>query len=79
MSRCCHFTMNERESLLIYLSQGKKNCEIAKLLNRPPSTISRKIRRNAGSKSKYSALKAQKAYEQRRMWVCKVNLTVEKL
>lgn len=66
MSHYRHFTMDERESLLIYLNQGKKNCEIAKLLNRSPSTISREVRRNARSRSKYSALQAQKAYEHRR-------------
>ena len=66
MSRYSHFTMDERESLLGYLKQGKKNCEIAKLLNRSPSTISRELRRNAKSRSKYSALQAQKAYEHRR-------------
>ena len=66
MSRYRHFTIAERESLLGYLKQGKKNCEIAKLLNRSPSTISREVRRNARSRSKYSALQAQKAYEHRR-------------
>ena len=68
MSRYRHFTMDERESLLIYLNQGKKNCEIAKLLNRSPSTISRELRRNAETKSKYSALKVQKDYEHRRKY-----------
>ena len=66
MSRYRHFTIAERESLLGYLKQGKKNCEIAKLLNRSPSTISRELHRNAKSRSKYSALQAQKAYEHRR-------------
>ena len=66
MSHYRHFTIDERESLLVYLSQGKKNSEIAKLLNRSPSTISRELRRNTSSRSKYSALQAQKAYEKRR-------------
>lgn len=66
MSRYRHFTMDERESLLGYLKQGKKNCEIAKLLSRSPSTISREIRRNTRNRSQYSAIKAQKAYEHRR-------------
>ena len=66
MSHYHHFTIDERESLLVYLSQGKKNSEIAKLLNRSPSTISRELRRNTSSRSKYSALQAQKAYEKRR-------------
>lgn len=66
MSHYRHFTIDERESLLVYLSQGKKNCEIARLMNRSPSTISREIRRNAESRTRYSALQAQKAYEQRR-------------
>ena len=29
MSHYRHFTIDERESLLVYLSQGKKNSEIA--------------------------------------------------
>lgn len=66
MSHYRHFTIDERESLLVYLSQGKKNCEIARLMNRSPSTISREIRRNVESRTRYSALQAQKAYEQRR-------------
>ena len=66
MSHYHHFTIDERESLLVYLSQGKKNCEIARLMNRSPSTISREIRRNVESRTRYSALQAQKAYEQRR-------------
>ncbi len=66
MSHYRHFTIDERECLLVYLSQGKKNCEIARLMNRSPSTISREIDRNAPDRSKYSALNAQKAYEKRR-------------
>ena len=66
MSHYRHFTIDERESLLVYLSQGKKNCEIARLMNRSPSTISREISRNVESRTRYSALQAQKAYEQRR-------------
>ena len=66
MSHYRHFTIDERECLLVYLSQGKKNCEIARLMNRSPSTISREIRRNVESRTRYSALQAQKAYEQRR-------------
>ncbi len=66
MSRYSHFTTKERESLLVYVKTGKKNCEIARLMGRSPSTISRELRRNAESREKYSAVQADAAYHQRR-------------
>ena len=41
-----HLTINERACLREYYLQGKSYREIAKLLGRNPSTISREIRRN---------------------------------
>ena len=37
---------------------GKKNCEIAKIMGRSPSTISREIKRNSETRERYSASKA---------------------
>lgn len=66
MSRYSHFTTKERESLLVYVKSGKKNCEIARLMGRSPSTISRELRRNAESREKYSAIQAEENYHRRR-------------
>lgn len=66
MSRYNHFTTKERESLLVMLKKGQKNCEIAKELGRSPSSISREIRRNAQTREDYSAIKAEEQYRERR-------------
>ena len=42
-----HLTPFEREKILFFLAEGKSVMEIALLLNRSKSTISRKHRRNA--------------------------------
>ena len=41
-----HLSLEEREEMAIGLEKGLKQCEIAKLLNRNPSTISREMKRN---------------------------------
>jgi IS30 family transposase len=41
-----HLSLEEREELAIGLEMGMKQCEIAIMLNRSPSTISREIKRN---------------------------------
>ncbi len=66
MNRYRHFTTNERESLLVYLKSGKNNREIAVLMNRSPSTISREIRRNANSREEYSFIEAESRSAERR-------------
>lgn len=66
MSRYSHFTTKERENLLVYVKSGKKNCEIARLMGRSPSTISRELRRNAESRETYSAIEAEEKYRIRR-------------
>ncbi len=43
-----HLSIQEREWLLIYLVQGLSLCQIAKLLGRNKSTISRELARNPG-------------------------------
>jgi len=41
-----HLSLAEREEIAINLEKGKNQCEIAAILNRHPSTISREIKRN---------------------------------
>lgn len=47
MKQYINLTENEREFIYIYLMQWKNKLEIAKLLWRSPSTITREIRRNS--------------------------------
>ena len=62
-----HFTLFERESLQLFLSQGKSFREIAKIMGRSPSTISREVRRNWSKKAKhYHFWHAQTNYLHRR-------------
>jgi len=53
-----HLTLEEREEISLGISQNLSIREIARGLNRGPSTISREIKRNAASKAKYRAVKA---------------------
>ena len=46
MCRCTHLTPFEREKILFFLAEGNSITEIAHLLNRSKSTISRELRRN---------------------------------
>ena len=47
MCHYTHLTPFEREKILFFLAEGKSVTEIAHLLNRSKSTISRELRRNA--------------------------------
>ena len=68
----CHYTPLtpfEQEKILFFLADGKSITEIAHLLNRSKSTISRELRRNAAPASRpmsYCPLTAQALYNQRR-------------
>ena len=55
----------ERKCIASYIKEGKKPTEIAKILNRPRSTISREIKRNSTNKG-YNPATAQKKYRKRR-------------
>lgn len=55
------FTTDERESILIYRTQGLNFSQIAKLLHRHPSSISREWKRHLKEGS-YSPSHAQKPY-----------------
>lgn len=47
-----HLSITERELLLIHLTQGKSLCQIAKILGRNKSTISRELARNSSDPQK---------------------------
>jgi IS30 family transposase len=60
-----HFRAEEREVISQMLAAGKSRPEIAKFLNRDPSSIGREVRRN-GFKGMYCAVDAQRCAERRR-------------
>ena len=69
MCHYTHLTPFEREKILFFLAEGKSITEIAHLLKRSKSTISRELRRNAapaGQPITYCPLTAQALYKQRR-------------
>ena len=68
MCHYTHLTPFEREKILFFLAEGKSITEIAHLLKRSKSAISRKFRRNAapaGQPMPYCSLTAQALYKQR--------------
>lgn len=71
MSHYHHFTIRERESILLMLGQGKSIRYIAKTLNRSPSSISRELKRNGTASAIYSPEQAQKQYRHRRKKCCR--------
>jgi|GEM_PF-800911 hypothetical protein str1904 len=56
-----HFTVDERESILIYRTKGLNFSQIGKLLHRHPSSISREWKRHTESGS-YSPSHVQESY-----------------
>jgi len=65
MCHYTHLTPFEREKILFFLAEGKSITEIAHLLKRSKSTISRELRRNAVPVD-HCPLTAQALYKQRR-------------
>lgn len=61
-----HFTLSERNCLQQFLSEGKSYREIAKLMGRNVSSISREVKRNCKSKQRYNAWWATSLYIYRR-------------
>lgn len=61
-----HLTINERESILIGLRDGKTLSKIAAKLGRSRSTITRELQRNGVVPKTYRATTAEKNYQQRR-------------
>ena len=56
-------SIDEREILYKSLAEGKKQKDIAKALNRDPSTISREIRRDGMNRSTYRPSNAEKDFK----------------
>ncbi len=75
-------SLEEREEIACYLEKGLRQKEIAALLGRSPSTISREIRRNSSPirNTKYRANRAQlRSDERKRLSHMKVRLKNEKI
>ena len=60
-----HFTIDERESILVYLTLGFSKSKIAKKLARHRSSVGREVQRNTFD-GRYSPHKAQSLYSQRK-------------
>ena len=56
-----HFTIDDRESILIYRTQGLNFSQIVKLLHRNPSSISHEWKRHL-KEGNYSPSQAQESY-----------------
>lgn len=65
MSHYKHLTLIERECIMYYCSKGLTVTEIANILNRDKSTVSRELHRNSIGEE-YLPYIAQKLYEKRR-------------
>ena len=62
-----HLSIVEREKILFHLAQGKNRCQIAKILGRHKSTVSRELARN---NAEYLPSKAQARYRRQRKKCC---------
>lgn len=71
MSHYRHLSIEERESLLLSIGEGKTLREIAKRLQRSPSTLSRELKRNCENREEYSPDKASRNYRKRRKKCCR--------
>lgn len=67
MGHYTHLTLEEREMIMAFHHEGRRASEIARLLGRNRSTISRELRRNCLWKHVYIAYRAQRMYENRRI------------
>ena len=61
-----HFILEERESLRVYLAEGKSKREIGRLLGKSPSSISRELFRNRNKDGSYHPWRATTLYIIRR-------------
>lgn len=61
-----HFTPEERECLAELYREGRRISEIARLLNRNKSSVSRELKRNKNYFNRYNALGAERKYLSRR-------------
>lgn len=60
-----HLTIEERACIYQFIKNGLSLTEIAKMLNRSKSCISRELRRNASRDEGYNAIGAQRKYKKR--------------
>lgn len=67
MSHQTHFTTEERIKSSTLHELGYKNCEIAKIIGKSESALSREFKRNASPDGSYSPQEADKMYHERRM------------
>ena len=66
MSHYKHFTIDERESILSFLSEGLSIAEIGRRLGRHRSSVLRELNRNCTYRKCYRPSKATKRYEKER-------------
>ena len=71
MSHYTHLSIEERESLLLNIGAGKTLREIARILQRSASTLSRELKRNCENREEYSPDKAARNYRKRRKKCCR--------
>ena len=79
MSHYTHLSIEERESLLLGIGEGKSIRKIAKELQRSPSTLSRELKRNCKTRKDYSPSKATKSYHKRRKRCCRQRILTNAL
>lgn len=73
-----HFTLEERESLLQFLQEGKNYSQIARELGRHRSTIKREVERNySKTKNRYHPWRATILYMQRRKRCVRKHIVVK--
>jgi transposase, IS30 family len=60
-----YLSVQEREEIAVGLAAGRSRREIARMLGRPVSTVSREVTRNRDGQGRYRALAAQAQAEQR--------------
>ena len=65
VGRGFRLSVEEREEIALCRFKGMGVRQIAKVIDRPPSTVSRELKRNSGPDGKYRVLHAQKAARQR--------------
>ena len=66
MSHYHHFSIEEREKILIQRTEGKSLKAIASGVGRCVSIVSRELKRNGRSAQEYSAIEAEEKYRKRR-------------
>ncbi len=76
MGHHTHLTLEEREMIMAFYHEGRGICEIARLIGRDKSTISRELKRNHLWLHVYIAVRAQQMYVNRRV-DCRPHMRLE--